>query len=78
MKLVIIVGLALTACAAVYSPGLSSAAAVVAMVGWAYEHAIRMGDRDRLRQAGIELELLGLREHALLEHLSGAKRSSLH
>jgi hypothetical protein len=76
MKTVILIGLIITATAAVVSPGLSSAAAVVAMVGWAYEHATRMGERDKLRQVGIELENSLTREQTLVDGILGNRPAS--
>lgn len=62
----LVFGLILSVGALVIAPGLGAAAAAVAYMGWLRESTLRMATRQRLIQAGLELEREAARYAALL------------
>ena len=51
--IVLLSALILTVAGVIVDPGITTAAAHACLVGSTYEHTMRIGDRDRLRQAGV-------------------------
>jgi len=62
-------GLILSAFLLVMRPGLATAAAAMAFIGWSRENALRVAAMDRLRDAGREVE----REGRTLERIAAVE-----
>ena len=62
-------GLIMSAFLLVTQPGLATAAAVMAFIGWSRENALRVAAMDRLRDAGREMD----REGRMLERLAAVE-----